>query len=86
MLLRTPPSRKRRTDADTSAGSSGVAVSPVSDRRIVLFEEHAAVPFSVPPSSSEPLDQLVCTYHCRQMVTHYVIVSMINAPVFSPVF
>lgn len=68
MILRTPPSRKRRADTDTSAGSSGVAASPVSDRRVVLYEEHEAVPFGVPPASSEPFDQLVCTYHCRQMV------------------
>ncbi|XP_078181807.1 mitotic checkpoint family protein isoform X2 [Carex rostrata] len=68
MILRTPPSRKRRVDTDTSAGSSGVAASPVSDRRVVLYEEHEAVPFGVPPATSEPFDQLVCTYHCRQMV------------------
>ncbi|KAJ3707750.1 hypothetical protein LUZ61_011455 [Rhynchospora tenuis] len=81
MQFLTPPSRKRRTeaDADTSAGTSGAVASPVSDRRIVLYEQHEAVPFQVPRASFGPSDQLVCTYHCRQMVKSEFFVALDKA-------
>lgn len=53
MILRTPP-QKKRLALDPS--------SPVSDRRVVVYNDTA------PISSLDPSEQMVCTYHCRQMV------------------
>ena len=75
MILRTPPQRKRRADSDLDADldpelAAAVAVAtgrtPVSDRRLVLYDR----PMSLVPASGpgEPSDDMVCTYHCRQMV------------------
>ncbi|KAJ4810842.1 Mitotic spindle checkpoint protein MAD1 [Rhynchospora pubera] len=83
MQFLTPPSRKRRAEAEaeagTSAGTSGAAASPVSDRRIVLYEQREAVPFQVPRASFGPSDQLMCTYHCRQMVKSEFFVALDTA-------
>jgi mitotic spindle assembly checkpoint protein MAD1 len=76
MILRTPPQRKRRADADGDAdadlvfksggGASRAGWSPVSDRRLVLYDRPTAlVPAGAP---GEQFDDMVCTYHCRQMV------------------
>ena len=77
MILRTPPQRKRRAgssagdDADLAllksvGGASATGRSPVSDRRLVLYDRPAAlVPADAP---GLPFDDMVCTYHCRQMV------------------
>lgn len=75
MILRTPPQRKRRADTDNDAdlvvvksggGASAAGRSPVSDRRMVLYDRPTAlVPAGAP---GEQFDDMVCTYHCRQMV------------------
>ena len=77
MILRTPPQRKRRADSEADADADLVAVmsgggasaagrSPVSDRRLVLYDRPTAlVPAGAP---GDPFDDMVCTYHCRQMV------------------
>jgi mitotic spindle assembly checkpoint protein MAD1 len=67
MILRTPPQRKRRADSDVDAAAATATTrSPVSDRRLVLYDRPTAlVPAGVP---GEPMDDMVCTYHCRQMV------------------
>lgn len=75
MIIRTPQQRKRRADADPEAGADLAVVesvgdvtgrSPVSDRRLVLYDRPTAL---VPSGASgEPFDDMVCTYHCRQMV------------------
>ncbi|XP_010910286.1 mitotic spindle checkpoint protein MAD1 isoform X2 [Elaeis guineensis] len=68
MILRTPPPRKRR------AGSVADHESPVSDRRLVLYDDPIPVP------SVDPLpDQMVCTYHCRQMVKSEFVVALDTA-------
>ncbi|XP_026664080.2 mitotic spindle checkpoint protein MAD1 isoform X2 [Phoenix dactylifera] len=68
MILRTPPPRKRRAD------SVADHESPVSDRRLVLYDD--AVPVS---SVDPPPDQMVCTYHCRQMVKSEFLVAFDTA-------
>jgi hypothetical protein len=75
MILRTPQQRKRRADADPDAVAQLFGVesmggfagrSPVSDRRMMLYDRpNAIVPSGAP---GEPFDDMVCTYHCRQMV------------------
>jgi mitotic spindle assembly checkpoint protein MAD1 len=75
MILRTPPHRKRRADPDADLDldpelAAAVAVAtgqtPVSDRRLVPYER----PMALVPASGprEPSGDMVCTYHCRQMV------------------
>ncbi|KAL6840159.1 hypothetical protein ACP4OV_029969 [Aristida adscensionis] len=86
MMLRTPPQRKRRAgavaDADIDlavAESVGGATgrSPISDRRLVLYDRPTAlVPAGAP---GEPSDDMVCTYHCRQMVKSEFMVALHNA-------
>ncbi|KAJ0959761.1 hypothetical protein J5N97_000550 [Dioscorea zingiberensis] len=61
MILRTPPQRKRLA-LDPS--------SPVSDRRVVVYNDPA------PVSSLDPSEQMVCTYHCRQMVKSEFMVAL----------
>lgn len=68
MILRTPPPRKRRAD------SVADHQSPVSDRRLVLYDD------PVPVSSVDlPPDQMVCTYHCRQMVKSEFMIALDTA-------
>ncbi|KAM3334173.1 hypothetical protein ACQJBY_028922 [Aegilops geniculata] len=86
MLLRTPPQRKRRavSDADPDANldlAAAVAVAtgrtPVSDRRLVPYDRPTAL---VPASGAEePSDDMVCTYHCRQMVKSEFVVALDTA-------
>ncbi|CAO2167235.1 unnamed protein product [Urochloa humidicola] len=86
MILRTPPQRKRRADSEADAdavavksggGASAVGRSPVSDRRLVLYDRPTAlVPAGVP---GEPFDDMVCTYHCRQMVKSEFMVALDTA-------
>ncbi|KAK3166132.1 hypothetical protein QOZ80_1AG0041860 [Eleusine coracana subsp. coracana] len=86
MILRTPQQRKRRADADPDAGSDLAVVesvggvtgrSPVSDRRLVLYDRPTAL---VPSGASgEPFDDMVCTYHCRQMVKSEFMVALNTA-------
>lgn len=57
MILRTPAQKKRRPDTVLTDHES-----PVSDRRLVLYEGPA------PVTAVDPSDEMVCTYHCRQMV------------------
>ncbi|CAM0883890.1 unnamed protein product [Alopecurus aequalis] len=88
MILRTPPQRKRRADPDADADldldpelAAAVAVAtgrtPVSDRRLVLYDR----PTSLVPASGpgEPSDDMVCTYHCRQMVKSEFVVALDTA-------
>ena len=77
MILRTPPQRKRRADSEADADADLVAVmsgggasaggrNPISDHRLVLYDRPTAlVPAGAP---GDPFDDMVCTYHCRQMV------------------
>ncbi|KAG8054545.1 hypothetical protein GUJ93_ZPchr0001g32054 [Zizania palustris] len=82
MIIRTPPQRKRRADSvvDVDADLAATAVtarSPVSDRRLVLYDRPTAlVPAGV---SGEPMDDMVCTYHCRQMVKSDFMVALNTA-------
>lgn len=88
MILRTPPQRKRRAgssagdDADLAllksvGGTSATGRSPVSDRRLVLYDRPTAlVPADAP---GEPFDDMVCTYHCRQMVKSEFMVALDTA-------
>lgn len=90
MMLRTPPQRKRRAEADADADldldldpdlAAAVAVAtgrtPVSDRRLVLYDRPTGlVPASGP---GEPSDDMVCTYHCRQMVKSEFMVALNTA-------
>ncbi|CAO2196756.1 unnamed protein product [Urochloa humidicola] len=90
MILRTPPQRKRRADSDADAdadvdlvavksggGASAAGRSPVSDRRLVLYDRPTAlVPAGAP---GEPFDDMVCTYHCRQMVKSEFMVALNTA-------
>lgn len=64
MILRTPP-QKKRLALDPS--------SPVSDRRVVVYNDPA------PISSLDPSEQMVCTYHCRQMVKSEFMVALDKA-------
>ncbi|XP_066311545.1 mitotic spindle checkpoint protein MAD1-like [Miscanthus floridulus] len=85
MILRTPPQRKRRAsssagdDADLAlvksvGGASATGRTPVSDRRLVLYDRPTAlVPADAP---GEPFDDMVCTYHCRQMVKSEFMVAL----------
>ncbi|KAG6512929.1 hypothetical protein ZIOFF_031068 [Zingiber officinale] len=56
MILRTPVLKKRRPESVVED-----LHSPVSDRRLVRYEEPG------PITAVEPSDEMVCTYHCRQM-------------------
>ncbi|BAD81883.1 putative mitotic checkpoint protein [Oryza sativa Japonica Group] len=78
MILRTPPQRKRRADSDVDAAAATATTrSPVSDRRLVLYDRPTAlVPAGVP---GEPMDDMVCTYHCRQMVKSEFMVALDTA-------
>ncbi|CAL4946339.1 unnamed protein product [Urochloa decumbens] len=86
MILRTPPQRKRRADSEADAdlvvvnsggGASAPGRSPVSDRRLVLYDRPTAlVPAGAP---GEPFDDMVCTYHCRQMVKSEFMVALDTA-------
>ncbi|PWZ34124.1 Mitotic spindle checkpoint protein MAD1 [Zea mays] len=88
MILRTPPQRKRRAgsgagdDADLGLVKSvGVASatgrSPVSDRRLALYDRPTALALADAPG--EPFDDMVCTYHCRQMVKSEFMVALDTA-------
>ncbi|XP_062181681.1 mitotic spindle checkpoint protein MAD1-like [Phragmites australis] len=88
MILRTPPQRKRRADADADAGAdlagvksiggvSATGRSPVSDRRLVLYDRPTALVAAGAPG--EPFDDMVCTYHCRQMVKSEFMVALNTA-------
>uniref|UniRef100_A0A1D1YB05 Mitotic spindle assembly checkpoint protein MAD1 n=1 Tax=Anthurium amnicola TaxID=1678845 RepID=A0A1D1YB05_9ARAE len=57
MILRTPPPQRKR-----KAGSLVDHESPISDRRLVIYED------PLPVASLDPSDHMVCTYQCRQMV------------------
>ncbi|OEL13858.1 Mitotic spindle checkpoint protein MAD1 [Dichanthelium oligosanthes] len=90
MILRTPPQRKRRADSEADAdgdadivvvksggGASAAGWTPVSDRRLVLYDRPTAL---VPAGAAvEPFDDMVCTYHCRQMVKSEFIVALNTA-------
>ncbi|KAJ1286474.1 hypothetical protein BS78_03G354700 [Paspalum vaginatum] len=90
MILRTPPMRKRRADSEAVADAdadlalvksvgraSATGRSPVSDRRLVLYDRPTAL---VPAGASvEQLDDMVCTYHCRQMVKSEFMVALDTA-------
>ncbi|KAM3353012.1 hypothetical protein ACQJBY_024281 [Aegilops geniculata] len=88
MLLRTPPQRKRRavSDADPDANldldlAAAVAVAtgrtPVSDRRLVPYDRPTALVSA--SGAEEPSDDMVCTYHCRQMVKSEFVVALDTA-------
>lgn len=88
MLLRTPPQRKRRavSDADPDANldldlAVAVAVAtgrtPVSDRRLVPYDRPTALVSA--SGAEEPSDDMVCTYHCRQMVKSEFVVALDTA-------
>lgn len=88
MLLRTPPQRKRRavSDADPDANldldlAAAVAVAtgrtPVSDRRLVPYDRPTALVSA--SGTEEPSDDMVCTYHCRQMVKSEFVVALDTA-------
>ncbi|XP_037415015.1 mitotic spindle checkpoint protein MAD1-like isoform X2 [Triticum dicoccoides] len=88
MLLRTPPQRKRRavSDADPDANldldlAVAVAVAtgrtPVSDRRLVPYDCPTALVSA--SGGEEPSDDMVCTYHCRQMVKSEFVVALDTA-------
>ncbi|CAL9112838.1 unnamed protein product [Musa acuminata var. zebrina] len=68
MILRTPAQKKRRPDTVLTDHES-----PVSDRRLVLYEGPA------PVTAVDPSDEMVCTYHCRQMVKSDFLVALNNA-------
>ncbi|XP_044977504.1 mitotic spindle checkpoint protein MAD1 [Hordeum vulgare subsp. vulgare] len=88
MILRTPPQRKRRagSDADLDADldldlAAAVAVAtgrtPVSDRRLVPYGRPTALVSASGPE--EPSGDMVCTYHCRQMVKSEFVVALDTA-------
>ncbi|KAL6616479.1 hypothetical protein ACP70R_038749 [Stipagrostis hirtigluma subsp. patula] len=82
MMVRTPPPRKRRADADADLAvveSVGGATgrSPISDRRLVLYDRPTALVAAGAPG--EPADDMVCTYHCRQMVKSEFMVALNTA-------
>ncbi|XP_074583198.1 mitotic spindle checkpoint protein MAD1 isoform X2 [Curcuma longa] len=68
MILRTPVPKKRKPESVVEN-----LHSPVSDRRLVLYEEPG------PVIAVEPSDEMVCTYHCRQMVKSEFMVALNNA-------
>ncbi|CAL4960176.1 unnamed protein product [Urochloa decumbens] len=86
MILRTPPQRKRRADSEADAdlvvvnsggGASAAGRSPVSDRRMVIYDRPTVlVPAGAP---GEPFDDMVCTYLCRQMVKSEFMVALDTA-------
>ncbi|KMZ64782.1 hypothetical protein ZOSMA_34G00600 [Zostera marina] len=63
MILRTPKKRSRlESTSDQPQSIHECIPTRVSDRRLVLYND---------PSSSDQLEEqsdMVCTYHCRQMV------------------
>ncbi|XP_044358736.1 mitotic spindle checkpoint protein MAD1 [Triticum aestivum] len=84
MLLRTPPQRKRRADPDPNLDldlAAAVAVAtgrtPVSDRRLVPYDRPTALVSA--SGTEEPSDDMVCTYHCRQMVKSEFVVALDTA-------
>ncbi|KAK1668689.1 hypothetical protein QYE76_056848 [Lolium multiflorum] len=88
MMLRTPPQRKRRAEADADLDldldpdlAAAVAVAtgrtPVSDRRLVLYDRPAGLVAA--SGTGEPSDDMVCTYHCRQMVKSEFVVALDTA-------
>ncbi|KAM0862896.1 hypothetical protein ACQ4PT_044977 [Festuca glaucescens] len=88
MMLRTPPQRKRRAEADADLDldldpdlAAAVAVAtgrtPVSDRRLVLYDRPTGLVAASGPG--EPSDDMVCTYHCRQMVKSEFVVALDTA-------
>ncbi|XP_058089997.1 mitotic spindle checkpoint protein MAD1 isoform X2 [Magnolia sinica] len=62
MILRTPPPRKRKTETGDAVFAPE---DPISDRRLVIYEDPLPVASHDPTSSS---DHMLCTYQCRQMV------------------
>ncbi|RWW29604.1 hypothetical protein GW17_00005867 [Ensete ventricosum] len=68
MIQRTPVQKKRRPDTVLTDHES-----PVSDRRLVLYETPA------PVTAVDPSDEMVCTYHCRQMVKSDFLLALNNA-------
>ncbi|KAF8642678.1 hypothetical protein HU200_067048 [Digitaria exilis] len=89
MILRTPPQRKRRADSEADDAdarprrsqvrrrASAAGRSPVFDRRMVLYDRPTAlVPAGAP---GEPFEDMVCTYHCRQMVKSEFMVALDTA-------
>ncbi|CAL9037747.1 unnamed protein product [Musa banksii] len=68
MILRTPAQKKRRPDTVLTDHES-----PVSNRRLVLYEGPA------PVTAVDPSDEMVCTSHCRQMVKSDFLVALNNA-------
>ncbi|WOL03614.1 mitotic spindle checkpoint protein MAD1 isoform X1 [Canna indica] len=68
MIFRTPAPKKRRADSVPADHES-----PVSDRRLVLYEEPG------PVAAVESSEEMVCTYHCRQMVKSEFMVALNNA-------
>ncbi|KAG6466882.1 hypothetical protein ZIOFF_075323 [Zingiber officinale] len=68
MILRTPVPKKRRPESVVED-----LHSPVSDRRLVRYEEPG------PITAVEPSDEMVCTYHCRQMVKSEFMAALNNA-------
>lgn len=65
MILRTPKKRSRlESTSDQPQSIHECIPTRVSDRRLVLYND---------PSSSDQLEEqsdMVCTYHCRQMVNY----------------
>ncbi|OVA05803.1 Spindle assembly checkpoint component Mad1 [Macleaya cordata] len=61
MILRTPPTRKRRADSSPSAAAADFSHEP---RPLVIYEDPPLPESSYDPSS----EQMLCTYQCRQMV------------------
>ncbi|XP_064976350.1 mitotic spindle checkpoint protein MAD1-like isoform X1 [Musa acuminata AAA Group] len=68
MILRTPAQKKRRPDTVLTDHES-----PVSNRRLVLYEGPA------PVTAVDPSDEMACTSHCRQMVKSDFLVALNNA-------
>ncbi|KAK1417699.1 hypothetical protein QVD17_26833 [Tagetes erecta] len=58
MIVRTPPPKKRRSEATES---------PNSDGRFIIFED-LPEPQPEPEPSHQHSDQMLCTYQCRQLV------------------
>uniref|UniRef100_J3L6D6 DUF4094 domain-containing protein n=1 Tax=Oryza brachyantha TaxID=4533 RepID=J3L6D6_ORYBR len=84
MILRTPPQRKRRANSDVDAdidldlvAAAANVRSPVSDRRLVVYDHPTALVAAGVPG--EPMDDMVCTYHCRQMVKSEFMVALDTA-------
>ncbi|KQK04829.1 mitotic spindle checkpoint protein MAD1 [Brachypodium distachyon] len=83
MILRTPQQRKRRADSDADADLAAAAAatsgrSPVSDRRLVLYDRPTDL-VAAAAASGAPSDDMVCTYHCRQMVKSEFMVALHTA-------